>query len=52
MMVKQKKLKSISEKYASVKSKIKRMKYQLGKYKKTQKQRIESKKRKMTHRVA
>ena len=49
-MVKPKKLDSISDRFQTTKCKLKRLKVQLGKYKKTQKQKIDSRKKKFKQR--
>ena len=46
-MVKQKKLKSINDKLENTKTKLKKLRVQLGKYKKNQKSKFEAKKKRL-----
>lgn len=47
MMVKQKKIETMNEKFENTKKKLKRLKTQLGKFKKTQKSKIEAKRKRL-----
>ncbi len=46
-MIKRKKIDSMNEKFENTKTKLKKLKVQLGKYKKTQKDKFEAKKKRL-----